>query len=103
MRRSPLAACPWVTVTRHLPPDASSTPPLVTHGVAAAPDYEGVGFVNHGGVLARVVELVEEEAEGVDAGALLVVGLDGDPWRIIRVRAQERLLLRFGVLIPSVQ
>ena len=62
-----------------------SCPRSVAHSVTAAMDDERIWVVDHGGVLAVVVELVEEEAQGVDAGAFLFGGLGGDPWCVVLV------------------
>ena len=54
-------------------------------------------------VLVRVFELGQDVAHRIEAGALLVVGLNGDPRGLIRVRVAELLFLRAGVVIPLIQ
>ena len=73
---------------------ASSVPDRV----ARALDDEWVGFADHLGVLAVVVDLGEEVTHGVEPGTLLVVGANGDPRGLVGVRGLEGLLLGEGVV-----
>ena len=54
-------------------------------------------------VLSGVLELAEHVTHRIDAGALLIVGLNGDPRGLVGVRVAEGFLLRPGVVIPTVQ
>src|SRR5699024_6914213 len=69
----------------------------------AAHDELGIRDADDLVVLAVVLELGEEEAHGVEPGALLVVGADDRPRRVLLVRAAEHLLLGLRVRLPPVQ
>src|SRR4051794_26659763 len=71
--------------------------------VAAALHDQRIGGVDHRGVLVLVVELVEEEPHGVDAGALLVVALDRGPPGVVGVGVLDHRLLGEGVVVPPVE
>src|SRR6478735_6809176 len=77
---------------------------LLVGGLADAAHHQArVGRADDLVVASVVVELAEEEAHRVQAGALLVVGADDDPGAVLLVGTTEHLLLRTGVVLPAVQ
>src|SRR5215469_12280994 len=64
--------------------------------------YFPVRLADDLGVLARVVELLQDVPHRLQAGALLVVALDDRPRGVRRVGVVEHRLLRLGVVLPLV-
>lgn len=62
---------------------------------------QGVGRSHDLEILVVVVELPEEELHRVDPSALLVVGADDRPGRVLLVSTAEHLLLRDSVHLSS--
>src|SRR5258705_9480078 len=89
-----------VATNRTRPPSLRTRPGSV--GQCASND-QGIGYGDHLTVFVVVVELTEDVAHRVDAGALLVVALDHRPRRDVGVGELEHVLFGRGVGLPLVQ